>query len=225
MASDIASIAGLFGQPARAAMCQALLSDRALTATELATVAGISQATAAEHLRQLVDGGVLSVVSQGRHRYHRLASAEVAEALEALARLAPPIQIRSLRQSATAAALAEARSCYDHVAGRLGVRLYESMLATDVLTQRDGGLALGPNRAPLHRLGIDPSRPRRGRPLLRECLDWTERRPHLAGAMAAELLTGLLQAGWLTRTPRPRALALTSSGVAGLAELDLLDSS
>ncbi len=226
MPSEIAPIARLFGQPARAAMCQALLADRAMTATELATVAGISPATAAGHLRQLVDGGVLNVLSQGRHRYHRLAGAEVAEALEALARLSPAVPIRTLKQSSAATALAEARSCYDHLAGRLGVRLYGSMLATGVLAHQDGGLVLGPNQAPWQRLGIDPAGQCAGRrPLLRECLDWTERRPHLAGVVAAELLTTLLGNGWLTRTSRPRALVLTSSGVAGLAELDLLDGS
>jgi hypothetical protein len=207
-------------------MCGALLSGRALTATELATAAGVSPATATEHLHQLTDGGIVTVVSQGRHRYHRLAGPEVAEALEGLARLAPPIlqtvRQSSLRQSKTAAALADARTCYDHIAGRLGVDLFEAMVAVDVLRHQHGGLILGANRGALDRLGLDVEISGSGsRPLLRECLDWTERRSHLGGGLGAALLTRLVSAGWVVRTPRPRALVLTESGERALAGVGL----
>jgi DNA-binding transcriptional ArsR family regulator len=222
--SDIAAVARLFGQPARAAMCAALLGGQALTATELASVAGVSPATATEHLHQLIEGGVVSAVSQGRHRYHRLSGPEVADVLEGLGRLAPPQRMTTLRQSKAAAALADARTCYDHIAGRLGVDLYDGMLAAGVLHEERGGLLLGANRAALDRLGIDVDLEVAGtgvRPLLRECLDWTERRSHLGGRLGAAVLTRMMNAGWVTRTPRPRALVLTESGERALADVGL----
>ena len=203
----------------------ALLSGRALTATELAELAGVSRATATEHLQLLSDGRVITVVSRGRHRFHRLASTDVADVLEALARLAPPMPVRSLRQSKSAAALAAARTCYDHIAGRLGVDLYDGMLTVDVMACHRGGLVLGANRELLDRLGVDLDPYLRGRrPPLRDCLDWTERRPHLGGGLAAAVLASMLAAEWITRTPRPRALALTQRGQRHLEELGLLTS-
>jgi hypothetical protein len=205
-------------------MCGALLSGRALTSAELAHLAGVSPATATEHLHQLIEGGIVSVVSQGRHRYHRLAGPEVAEVLEALTRLAPPARVTSLRQSRSAAALAEARTCYDHIAGRLGVDLYDGMLAAGVLCHERGGLLLGANRDVLDRLEIVVDLDAGGtgvRPLLRECLDWTQRRTHLGGRLGAAVLTRMMNAGWVTRTPRPRALVLTDLGDQVLAEVGL----
>lgn len=226
--SDIASIARLLGQPSRATMCMALLSGQALTATELARLAGVSKATASEHLQSLIAGGLLTVLIQGRHRYYRLAGPQVAEVLEGLARIAPRLPVRTLRQSTTAAALADARTCYDHIAGRLGVTLYDRMLATDAITHHQGELVLGVNIQLYDRLGLDlghlqPRRHHHRRPQLRECQDWTERRPHLAGSLAADLLTTMLTAGWITRTSRPRALTLTTPGRQFLTELGLLD--
>jgi hypothetical protein len=205
-------------------MCTALLSGHALTATELASFAGVGKATASEHLQQLIGGGIITAISQGRHRYHRLASAEVADVIEGLARLAPPLPIRSLRHSKTAIALANARTCYNHIAGRLGVELYEGMLAVSAITMRDGGLGIGENLQIYCALGIDTSSLKaNSQALLRECLDWTERRSHLAGRVASELLTATLAARWITLTPRPRALNLTDTGERMLTELGILN--
>jgi DNA-binding transcriptional ArsR family regulator len=220
---DITAVAQLMGQPARASMCLALMSGRALTTTELAHVAGIGVPTASDHLRLLVKGGLVTVVAQGRHKYHRLANAEVAALIEGLARLSPPLPVRTLRQSRSAAALAAARTCYDHIAGRLGVGLYEGLIISGALTLGRGGLSVDPGHDVYAELGIDvPELERQQRVLVRECLDWTERRPHLAGLLAARLLTSFREAGWVTSTPRPRGLDLTQVGRGRLERLGVL---
>jgi hypothetical protein len=176
----------------------------------------VSPATASEHLRLLVDGGLLSVERSGRHRYFRLASPWVGEALEALARLAPRQPVRSLRQARAAEALAEARSCYDHLAGRLGVAVFDGLVEAGTLLQRDGGLLVG-DRAVLEGWGIDvEALLAMRRPVVRACLDWTERRHHLGGGLGAALLIALLERGWIERSLVPRALNLTSHGEEGL---------
>jgi DNA-binding transcriptional ArsR family regulator len=139
--ADFAPVAALMGDTARAAMLTALLDDRALAAGELANLAGVSPATASEHLTRLLGGGLVTVASQGRHRYYRLAGHRVAAAIEALSQLSPPAPVRSLRQSRQAAALAQARTCYDHLAGQAGVALLDALLARGVLA--DGMLADG----------------------------------------------------------------------------------
>src|SRR6516164_3690471 len=139
---DVVPAASLLAEPARAAMLTALLDDRPLAAGELARLAGVSPATASAHLARLLHGGLVTVIRQGRHRYYRLAGPEVAAVMEALAHLssAAPVQVRSLRESRDAAALAEARTCYDHLAGRAGVALLEAMLARGILAAAtDGG--------------------------------------------------------------------------------------
>src|SRR5262245_63440227 len=138
--AEIAPVAALMGDPARAAMLTALLDDRALAAGELADLAGVSPATASEHLTRLLGGGLVTVTSQGRHRYYRLAGHRVAAAIEALSHLSPPAPVRSLRQSRQAAALARARTCYDHLAGQAGVALLDSLLAGGVLAGSADGL-------------------------------------------------------------------------------------
>jgi DNA-binding transcriptional ArsR family regulator len=195
-------VAVLLGDRARVAMLAALADGRALPAGELARRAGIHPATATAHLRRLVDGGLVRVRAQGRHRYHELASPQVAAALEALAQIAPATPIRSLRQHSTATALAEARTCYDHLAGRRGVELRDRLLAAGALaavgdrdhalTERGVQLVAG--------LGIDVAALRAGRRVFaRRCLDWTQRRPHLAGALPAALTERFIADGWLTR--------------------------
>ena len=198
---DLAPVAVLLGDRARVAMLAALADGRALPAGELARRAGIHPATATAHLRRLVDGGLVRVRAQGRHRYHELASPQVAAALEALAQIAPPAPIRSLRQHSAASALAEARTCYDHLAGRRGVELRDRLLAAGalrvaddrdhVLTPRGEQLVIGLG---VDLAGLGTSR----RVFARACLDWTERRPHLAGALPAALTARFLDGGWLT---------------------------
>jgi hypothetical protein len=156
------------------------------------------------------------VERQGRHRYHRLAGAEVAEALETLAALAPPRPVRSLRESERARAERAARSCYDHLAGALGVALTDRLCEVGALDR--SSLALH-DAAPLRALGVDVEAARAARrPLTRSCLDWTERRPHLAGALGAAVLGALLDAGWVAPRPGGRALLVTPAGAAGLRD-------
>jgi DNA-binding transcriptional ArsR family regulator len=200
---DLAAVAVLFGDPARAAMLAALADGRALPAGELARRAGVRPATATAHLRRLVEGGLVRVRAQGRHRYHELAGPQVAVVLEALAQIAPEAPVRSLRQHRGAAALAEARSCYDHLAGRRGVELRDRLLAAGALSavdSRDHVLTAAGERL-VAALGIDAGRLRPGRRMFaRDCLDWTQRRPHLAGALPAALTGQFLALGWLART-------------------------
>jgi DNA-binding transcriptional ArsR family regulator len=199
---DLAAVGALIGEPTRAAMLDELVSGRSLPAGELARLAGVHPATATAHLRRLVEAGLVRVRAQGRHRYHELAGPEVAAALEALARIAPPAAVRSLRQHRTALGLAEARTCYDHLAGRRGVELRDRLLASRALREiddRDHELTRHGQRL-LAKLDIDaePLRATR-RVFARTCVDWTERRPHLAGALPAALTARLLELGWLSR--------------------------
>lgn len=220
----------------------ALADGRALPASLLATEAGVSAQTVSSHLRKLLDGGLLTVETSGRHRYYRLAGPEVAAAVEAVARIARPQPIRSLRQSTRAAALREARTCYDHVAGRLGVALLEALVRREALLRTDGGSGaerrpddplaqqlphgpyeLGPAAPEIFgELGIDLSAGGSSRRLLRFCVDWSEQRHHLAGRLGAALATALFDRAWIARRPHHRAIDLTSAGRAGLTELKLL---
>jgi DNA-binding transcriptional ArsR family regulator len=220
--ADLTVPAGLIADRSRAAMLDALLSGQALAAGELAQLAGIGRPAASEHLQRLLAGGLVEVVVQGRHRYYRLANPTVAEALEALAHLAPPRPVRTLRQSNTARSLAYARTCYDHLAGTVGVALLDLQLAQGWLCDRDGGYDVtdtGVRR--LDALGVDPDEARRARRIFaRPCLDWTERRPHLAGSLAAAITGRLIDLGWLVRrNAAGRALRLTPAGRTALNDL------
>jgi DNA-binding transcriptional ArsR family regulator len=196
----------------RATVCLALLDGRAWTATELAKLAGVSRPTISEHLNLLVDGGLLAEVRQGRHRYVRLAGPETAELLEGLAALAPRRTeiANSLSAASRRDAFARARTCYDHFAGKLGVALADAMTERGLIDWSEG-IALTPEGSDwLDELGIVVE-PRRGRPAVRSCLDVTERRPHLAGAVGAALCAHALQQGWVTRIAGGRALRVTGS--------------
>jgi len=199
---DLAPIGALVGHPARDAMLAALAAGCALPATDLARCARISPAAATAHLHRLMDGGLVRVRVQGRHRYHEIAGPEVAAVLEAMARIAPPAPVRSLRQDRANRAIAEARTCYDHLAGRLGVELADRILRNDLLSVAAAGHVLtDAGRAKLTELGIDPGPVLRSRrALARPCLDWTQRRPHLAGAMPAAITARLIDLRLLTRT-------------------------
>ncbi len=200
---DLAAIGALVGHPVRAAMLAALADGRALPATDLARHAGVKPTAATAHLHRLIDGGLVRVRAQGRHRYHELAGPEVAAALEAIARIAPPAQVRSLRQDRAGRAIAEARTCYDHLAGRLGVELADRILASGMISLADGGDHALTDRglAMLAELGIDAGPVLSSRRLqAKPCLDWTQRRPHLAGAVPAAITARLLELRLLTRT-------------------------
>lgn len=214
--ADVAVVAGAIGHPARAAMLAALLGGRALPAGELARAAGVTPQTASAHLARLVDAGLVVAVRHGRHRYHELAGHEVAEVLEGLAALAPTQAVTGLRAAGRRAAERAGRSCYDHLAGELGVALTDRLCALGALEERSLGVA---DPAPFAALGVDPAALGAGRrPLTRACLDWTERRPHLAGALGAAVLTRALDAGWVARRPGGRAVAVTPVGAEALRE-------
>ena len=210
---DLAGLAGLLADGTRASFCLALLDGRAWTAAELARHAGVAAPTATGHLNLLVAGGLLTQERQGRHRYVRLASAEVAALIENLAAMAPPRQEapRSLTVASRQQALARARTCYDHLAGELGVQVTQAMTRRGLL-DLDRGLALTDEGARWFAgLGIALP-PATRRPLVRSCLDWTERRPHLAGAAGAALCGHAMNRRWITRIGTGRAVALTEAG-------------
>jgi DNA-binding transcriptional ArsR family regulator len=223
-----AEVAALAGDPARAGMLQALMDGRALTASELARIAGITPQTASGHLARLTTAGLLAVEQQGRHRYHRLASPAVAQMMESIMLVASPPEPagRKFTIGPRDAALRAARTCYDHLAGRLGVALADALVAGgQVELAKDAGLMTDAGVALLRRLGIDVdpmvrrSTSPRGRVLCRPCLDWSERRPHLAGAVGAALCSLSLANGWIRRIDGTRAVAITPKGERSYREL------
>jgi DNA-binding transcriptional ArsR family regulator len=213
---DIARVGTLMGDPSRAAMLMALMSGEALTASELAHRAGVALPTASGHLAQLVDGGLLNVAKQGRHRYYRLAGPAVAHAVETLSDLAIQVFPSRRRVMPEDAPLRRARTCYDHLAGRLGVALADGLVQKRVLRRTDDDFTLvrrGSGEALLNSWGIDvPSLESSRRPMVRTCIDWTERRPHVAGALGAALVDRFLASGWIRRRRDDRAVAVTPLG-------------
>ncbi|MGY1454298.1 ArsR/SmtB family transcription factor [Streptomyces sp. SS8] len=219
--SGLARLAGLLADDTRALFCLAMLDGRAWTAGELARLAHVAPSTAGEHLDKLVAGGLLAQEHQGRHRYVRLAGPSSARLVEELAAHAgPPPAARSLRDASANTAMARARTCYDHLAGRLGVAVADALLERGLLRQEAGFAVTGAGLRWFGRLGIDlGARPYGRRPAARACLDWTERRPHLAGAAGAALCRHSLEAGWCERIGTRRALRVTGAGRHALHEL------
>lgn len=214
---DTAAVAALIANRARCAMLDALFDGGERTAGSLARVAAVAPSTASGHLRMLADGGLIVLDQRGRHQFARLASAEVAHALEALSTIAPTTASHTLRSSSRARGLRAARTCYDHLAGALGVALTDALCQAGILTGDQ--LALTAHGAQqLQRFGLDLSNLHAGRrPLTRACLDWSERRPHLAGSLGAALCQQLIDLGWIKRMPEPRIVRLTPTGEHGLA--------
>lgn len=218
---DIARIASLVGDPARANMLTALMAGKALTASELASEAGITAPTASSHLRKLADGQLIRVRQQGRHRYYALADDRVARSLEALMDLASGTGHVRTRTGPKDQALREARVCYNHLAGQMATRLFDGLVRQRYLELGGDGLALTPDgTAFFGQLGIDLAQlsTQRG-PLCRECLDWSERRSHLAGSLGRALLTIVLARGWATRDPGSRAVHFSARGRAAFEQL------
>jgi DNA-binding transcriptional ArsR family regulator len=223
MGTEIAfvEIAAAAGDPARARMLHALMDGRALTAGELARAASITPQTASGHLARMVGLGLLRVEKQGKHRYHRLASAAVAHMLESLMQFATQVlpAAKPLTVGPREAALRTARTCYDHLAGRLGVALADCLCAEGhVIVGEETADLTAQGLAFLVELGLDPDRltlrpgARSGRILCRPCLDWSERRPHLAGVVGAALCSHAVTAGWIRRVPESRAIVVTPKG-------------
>jgi DNA-binding transcriptional ArsR family regulator len=221
MEPNIAFVAGLLADPSRAAMCLALAGGEARPAGELAARAGVSAQTASNHLARLVAGRILRVEQQGRWRYYRLAGAEVGHAVEALAVVAPR-QAGTLNGAAADGAtrqLKEARTCYSHLAGRLGVALADALVAERWLEDDDRAYRVTPLGArSLHALGIEASG-RRAQVAARRCLDWTERRHHVAGPVGAALAELALGRGWVRRMRGTRAVLVTPAGRAQLQRI------
>ena len=212
---NIARVAALIGDPARAEVLTALMAGRALTATELAGIAGVTKQTISAHLAKLLEAGLLGVEAQGRHRYFRLAGRDVAQLLESLMGVAFRTGAHRLLPGPREPALRRARVCYDHLAGELGVAAYDSMLAQRVLKAEGETLRVtAKGRAWFGALGIDAQAAAAGqrRALCRPCLDWGERRHHLGGALGAALLRGLFDQGWARRAEGSRVVAFTPPG-------------
>ncbi|MCG5218152.1 winged helix-turn-helix domain-containing protein [Streptosporangium sp. KLBMP 9127] len=219
--ADITQAAALMADPTRAAMLTSLLDGRALAAGELARLAGVSAATASAHLARLLDGCLVTVVRQGRHRYYRLTGHEVAHALESLARISPRPAVRSLKGARQARLLREARTCYDHLAGQAGVELLDRLVGGKCLVEAADGYEVGEKgERILAELGVDLAAVRGARRRFAiPCLDWTERRPHLGGALGAALTERLMERGWFERGTTRRALTLTEHGRSGMTAL------
>src|SRR6266700_739332 len=227
--TDIAPAAALMADPTRAAILRALLPDRPLAAGELGRLAGVSAATASFHLAKLLEGGMITVARQGRHRYYRLAGHEVAAALEALGLITPGLPVRTLRQSREAAALAEARTCYDHLAGRAGVELMDGLLRRGLLEEKSGRTdrgdtsshrfeVTGAGARELGSFGLNLLQIRRSRRhFAGTCIDWTQRRRHLNGALAAAITSRMFELGWIEHGQRRRSVRVTPVGIEGLA--------
>ena len=216
---NIAAIAAMVGDPARANMLTALVNGEALTASELALEAGVTKQTASSHLNKLIDGGLVAVEAQGRHRYYRLADADVAGLLETLMGVAARAKALRTRPGPKEPALRHARLCYDHLAGELGVALFDAFI-------RNKWMIPGPEktfaltrlgRVKVSTFGVDIAELEAGaRPLCRACLDWSVRRHHLAGALGAAILDEVFDRGWVEQRRGSRVLQFTRAGEAGL---------
>jgi DNA-binding transcriptional ArsR family regulator len=217
--ADLARIAALLADRTRAAMLLALLGGRPMSASALADAAGASASLASAHLRKLVDGGLLVVEPAGMQRMYRLANA-VADAIEALLLLAPPDRVTSLRAAVRGQNLRRARMCYDHLAGTVGVTLTEALAEKGVLVERDHGYAVtAAAPAVLARIGVRIEQlDRLRRPLARRCMDWSERRHHLAGSLGAAVTSRLIELDWLRLPEASRIVRVTAEGQRGLGE-------
>jgi DNA-binding transcriptional ArsR family regulator len=217
---QMAEVAALVGDPARANILCALLDGRALTATELAYAAGVSAQTTSGHLGKLRGARLIDVCKQGRHRYYRLAGAHVGQMLESIMAVALTGPPRFQPRSKADDLIRHARTCYDHFAGELGVGIADRLIARDcVVLGNEAGEVTDAGTAFLTQLGVDLSAARaRRRVFCRPCVDWTERRPHIGGAVGAALANRCFELGWVERLRDCRALVITPSGRRGFME-------
>ena len=207
---DIARLAAVIGDPARANMLTALMSGKALTSSELALEAGVGAATTSSHLSQLLGAGLVSQRRQGRHVYWRLADSDIAALLETLMGVAARAGHMRVRTGPKDPALRKARICYDHLAGDYGIRLFESLMQKDVIVQVGEGISLGAGSGRfIEDMGL---KVKPGRSPCRACLDWSERRSHLAGPLGAALLDRFFALGWARRDPGSRTILFTADG-------------
>ncbi|MGH8773497.1 MAG: ArsR/SmtB family transcription factor, partial [Burkholderiales bacterium] len=214
----LASIGALIGVPTRAAMLLALADGQALPASELAYRAYLSPQTASTHLTKMVEGGLLSVERFGRHRYYKMANADVAQIVEHLMALAPPEKLRGRADRARVDPLRESRLCYGHLAGRLGVAMAEGLKGRRLVRLEGQDYRVTRNgESWFVEFGIDLARLRRQRQVFaRRCIDWSERVPHIGGALGSALASRMFELKWIRRTKRPREVVLTDAGRRGL---------
>ncbi|RAT97422.1 helix-turn-helix transcriptional regulator [Brevibacillus sp. Leaf182] len=214
---NIIEVASLIGEPSRVSILVSLMNGKALPASELARTAKVTPQTASAHLAKLVEGGLLVSESHGRHRYYRLASPDVAHALESLMTIAAPKPVRSLRESDQLRAIRYARTCYDHLAGEVGVALTQKMLELQLIEASGQDYVLSEaGKTKLQSLGVDlVAKPKSRRRYARPCLDWSERRHHLAGSLGASLTNRFFELGWIERVPGGRAVRVTPLGTSG----------
>jgi DNA-binding transcriptional ArsR family regulator len=217
----IAEVTSLVGDPARANILVALLDDRALTATELASAAGVSPQTTSSHLGKLAQAHLLEVEKRGRHRYYRLASPLIAQMLEAVMAVSAHGPRRDRPAAPRDEALRTARTCYDHLAGRLGVGLADALTQRGLVAlDRDGGEVTPAGLTFFSDLGLDLAAPAKSRRVFcRPCLDWTERRYHLAGHVGACLLRHCVERSWITRQRDSRVVTITPAGAEQMREI------
>ena len=211
---NIAEIASLIGEPARANILTALMTGKALTATELANEAGVTPQTASSHLRKLEEGQLVTLRKEGRHRYFSLSGEDVAHALEGLMGLAAGRGHLRTRTGPRDSALRHARVCYNHLAGTMGVHMYQSMASSGYFSTSTNGLLLSPSGAQfISDFGLDiENLPPSSAPICRECLDWSARQSHLAGRLGRALLAHMIALGWAKRLPDSRVVQFSKSG-------------
>lgn len=212
---NIARLATLLADPVRAQIMWSLMDGRALTAGELAEAGGVSPQTASSHLSKLFDGGLLTVAQQGRHRYYRISGPDAAHLIETLSVLAEQPSAKRIRTGPRDEKLRQARICYDHLAGTMGVKLFDGLRSSGALAGDDSNIRLTERGETLFgEFGIDCGGLKSARrPMCRACLDWSERRPHLAGSLGAALLTRFLDEGWIRRQAGSRALLFSGEGL------------
>ncbi|MDQ0049146.1 DNA-binding transcriptional ArsR family regulator [Paenibacillus polymyxa] len=219
--SNVAMIASLVSEPSRAAILTALLDGRFHTASELAHMASIKPQTASFHLAKMTEAQVVTVEKQGRHRYYGIQDLEVARVMESLLSIAPPVPIKSFKQASENEAIRLARTCYDHVAGQLGVQLMSFFVQKGILSEDQDGLHIteqGETFFTDFKIDLTKTRQKR-RSFSHKCLDWSERRHHLAGALGSAVLDRLFELNWIERLPTTRAIRITADGKRGFKEI------
>lgn len=223
--SNIAQVASLVSDASRAAILTVLLDGRYHPASELAYMAKIKPQTASFHLSKMVAANLVTVEQQGRHRYYGIQNQEVAQIMETLLSITPPVEIRSLNQAAENEALRQARTCYDHLAGKLGIQLTNSLLSAGVISEVGDQYTVTEKGEDFFKVfQVDLGRvKRKRRSFTHRCLDWSERRHHLAGALGHALLERLLELHWIQRVPSTRAIKITPEGKKGLQEIFHID--
>ncbi|MEC0240879.1 helix-turn-helix domain-containing protein [Paenibacillus dokdonensis] len=214
----VAELVSLLGETSRAAILTSLMDGRFHTASELALEAGITPQTASFHLAKMTAGMLVTAEKHGRYRYYKLAGQEIAQILETFLTISKPAEIRSLRQSTQMKALCEARTCYDHLAGKLGVRLTQSLMDNKYIEKGQEEFTVTPaGERFFTELGLDlPALRKQRRSFSRICLDWSERQHHLAGTLGHAVVSRLFEMKWIERAPSGRAVIVTEQGRAGL---------